>query len=462
MTRFALIARLAGILLAAGSPLALAQAQLGSGFTYQGRLEQSGAPLNGTADLRFRLFDASTGGTPLGAAVPVNNVSVADGLVNAVVDFGADAFHGNARFLEIAVRSPAGSGSFVTLTPRQPITAAPYATFAARPWVTNGSHLTYSEGSVGIAGTNSNPALSLSRDWDNENGALTLLGDRPTLRWTGGTGVGDQSWIAHVGSDGPGNLGFFTRRGPGDWAGVMSLTPTGNVGIGTVAPTYGRHLEVRTILPFPARFESSHPITSTVEFRNTSSNATWEYSVSGSSPGMGLAPGSLYIWNQASSTPQINITQGGFIGFSVRRPEFLLDLPNIAGPEGRARANQWVTYSSGRWKDNVRTIESALDKVVRLRGVTFDWKPEHGGKHDVGFVAEEVGNVLPEVVSWENGGKTAQGVAYDRITALTVEAIKEQQRTIESLVHATAELREQVNSLKQQLAQNAPPATLAK
>ncbi|MBL8879039.1 MAG: hypothetical protein JNG88_07950 [Phycisphaerales bacterium] len=102
-------------------------APLGSAFTYQGSLVQSGAPLNATADFEFRLWDAATSGNAVGGVSSASNVSVADGLFTVSIDFGVTAFDGQARWLEIAVRSPAGSGSYTTLAPRQPLTVAPYA-----------------------------------------------------------------------------------------------------------------------------------------------------------------------------------------------------------------------------------------------------------------------------------------------------------------------------------------------
>lgn len=101
----------------------------GSAFTYQGQLKKYGNPVNGACDFRFSLWDAASGGTQVGptqymASVPVNN-----GLFTVQLDFGASAFGGDARWLEVAARC-AGDASYVTLSPRQAITPAPYALYA--------------------------------------------------------------------------------------------------------------------------------------------------------------------------------------------------------------------------------------------------------------------------------------------------------------------------------------------
>ena len=95
---------------------------------YQGRLSIAGAPANGGYDMQFKLFDTavvSTGaqqGETVTATVPVNN-----GIFTVTLDFGAAAFTGAERFLEIGVK-PAGTASaYNTLAPRQQITAIPYA-----------------------------------------------------------------------------------------------------------------------------------------------------------------------------------------------------------------------------------------------------------------------------------------------------------------------------------------------
>ncbi len=106
-------------------------AQTGTGFTFQGQLQDGAAPVNATCDIQAGLWDAETGGAQVGSTQTVTDVAVTNGrftlTLNAGGQFGATAFNGQARWLQIAVRCPAGSGSYSTLQPRQSLTAAPYA-----------------------------------------------------------------------------------------------------------------------------------------------------------------------------------------------------------------------------------------------------------------------------------------------------------------------------------------------
>ncbi len=101
----------------------------------------------------------------------------------------------------------------------------------------------------------------------------------------------------------------------------------------------------------------------------------------------------------------------------------------IAQGAGQAVSDGWSVYSSRRWKTNIHTLHGALGKVEHLRGVSYDL--ESSGKHEVGVIAEEVGEVVPEVVTWDKNGKDAQSVDYSRLTALLIEATKEQQALIQ-------------------------------
>jgi hypothetical protein len=77
----------------------------------------------------------------------------------------------------------------------------------------------------------------------------------------------------------------------------------------------------------------------------------------------------------------------------------------------------------------ISLLGTSSDKVEELRGVSYDLKSN--GKHEVGVIAEEVGAVVPEIVQWEKNGKDAAGVDYSRLTALLIEAVKEQQTQIQ-------------------------------
>ena len=83
-------------------------------------------------------------------------------------------------------------------------------------------------------------------------------------------------------------------------------------------------------------------------------------------------------------------------------------------------AGQFNATSDIKLKENITTIESGLDKVCQLRGVEFDFKSN--GQHSLGVIAQEVEQVLPDLVSEVDGTKT---VAYANLTAVLIEAVKE-------------------------------------
>jgi len=110
-------------------------------------------------------------------------------------------------------------------------------------------------------------------------------------------------------------------------------------------------------------------------------------------------------------------------------------------------ATHYGTASSGRWKTNIQDIDKALDKVLNLRGVYFDWDKGHGGAHGMGFIAEEVGRVIPEIVAFEADKVHANGVDYGAITPVLVQAIKEQQKIIEEKETRIARLEKALTEL---------------
>jgi len=124
--------RIAILLLISASLPRMGADPLTSAFTYQGVLELDGEAVQGRHDLEFRLYDAATLGAPVGPVVSRPGLPIEGGLVLTTLDFGAAAFDGQARWLEIALR-PTGAGAFTVLSPRQALLAAPYALYAPHP-----------------------------------------------------------------------------------------------------------------------------------------------------------------------------------------------------------------------------------------------------------------------------------------------------------------------------------------
>ena len=134
------------------------------------------------------------------------------------------------------------------------------------------------------------------------------------------------------------------------------------------------------------------------------------------------------------------------VGIGTATPANVFTIAQGAGP---AVSDGWNVYSSRRWKTNIETLHGALGKVEQLRGVSYELKAN--GKHEVGVIAEEIGAVVPEVVTWDQNGKDAQSVDYSRLTALLIEATKEQQALIEQQQEQMTSQQEQIARLTSQV-----------
>ncbi len=163
MRRFPVAVCAAALALAA---LSAAAAPLNTPFTYQGRLEQNGAPVTGSADVRFQLFSVPAAGAAVSGFSDHLAQTVDNGIFTVPdVDF-ADAFYtGEERYLEISVRIPAGAGVWTTLAPRQRIAPAPYSLFSSAPWRTAlGNEIYYDLNNVGVGLTNPSYPLDVEGD----------------------------------------------------------------------------------------------------------------------------------------------------------------------------------------------------------------------------------------------------------------------------------------------------------
>ena len=107
--------------------------------------------------------------------------------------------------------------------------------------------------------------------------------------------------------------------------------------------------------------------------------------------------------------------------------------------------NEQVVTSDRKLKTNIITIDNSLEKVNKMRGVYFDWKDKekYNNRKQIGFIAQEVEEVVPELVS--NGDPGTKAVNYAQTVALLLEAVKEQNKIIEELRKDVEELKNNKN-----------------
>lgn len=209
-----------------------AQAAVGTAFTYQGRLNDTGGPVNGTCDFRFGLYSAASGGTPLGTDT-ANDVEVRDGYFSVVLndrgEFGASAFNGEARWLGISVNC--GSRNYTDLSPRQLLTSTPYALFSLNSNLLDGyDSADFLRASGGTLNGNLNVTGRIGVGTTNPQERLDVAGN---VRIS--TGVGVHDWAIGAYGDSGAGTGWFFIKDLNDLTQPNRLVidqTTGDVGIG--------------------------------------------------------------------------------------------------------------------------------------------------------------------------------------------------------------------------------------
>ena len=139
-----------------------------------------------------------------------------------------------------------------------------------------------------------------------------------------------------------------------------------------------------------------------------------------------------------------NVLMTGNLGVGDTSPAYRVELPNTASSAGQGRANDWNTYSDSRIKSNIQTLSYGLDVVKQLKPSQFkhhssikedgQFVKQEEGANNIGFIAQEVLPLIPEVVSVpDDTDKDLYSISYPRLTAVLTKAIQEQQTIIEDL-----------------------------
>ncbi|MGZ3688906.1 MAG: tail fiber domain-containing protein, partial [Bdellovibrionota bacterium] len=98
-----------------------------------------------------------------------------------------------------------------------------------------------------------------------------------------------------------------------------------------------------------------------------------------------------------------------------------------------AVSNGWLTWSDQRLKKDIKPIDNALDKIMNMGGYYYRMKTDQTNTLEVGVLAQEVEKVFPEVVGVGSDSFHTRSVDYPKLTPLLIQAIKEQQKQIDSL-----------------------------
>jgi hypothetical protein len=337
-------------------------------------------------------------------------------------------------------------------------------------------------GNFGIG--NSSPTYRLDVAGDiNFTGTLRVAGNSGTAgQVLTSNGAGAPSWT----SAGGGITGSGTATRVTFWSGASSLSSSANLYwdntnsfLGIMAPTLKSYLTVGNV-PFN---NSSGTIGATdwcyYQFGFNQSKSYNGYTRVGALLQTNDAAAPFFLGvnfsGNGTNTQEVAILQtghpgvandgtlalqseGGYllVGSKTYQNTYKMYVNGTLGVNGAACGSVgWAICSDSRYKKDILPLTNSLDNVLKIQGVTFNWKTkEFPEKHftddnQIGFIAQDMEKVYPEIVFTDKDGY--KSVDYSRLTPVLVEAIKEQQKMIESLTLENQELNAHLGTLSTEI-----------
>ena len=287
----------------------------------------------------------------------------------------------------------------------------------------NGSGWTGMSGEEGPEGPRGAQGPRGPKGDEGDTGATGARGQRGERGLTGA--MGPRGLKGDKGDKGDTGDAFWSQSGSDISYG------NGNIGIGTTTPTAVLEIKNSEYSKNKLKIDTSNSVISiTDHVLDLSSKPHWSHvpyiqwiAPNGKRQGyMGWSKNRLNLTLENGYGFSIN---GGNVGIGKTNPSYTLDV------NGTIRGSN-VSPSDVRLKKDIRPIDHPLDKITQLRGVSFDWKDEQKGTdRKIGVIAQEVEKQFPELVSTDSEGY--KSVAYDKLTAVLIEAIKTQQAQIAEL-----------------------------
>jgi len=149
----------------------------------------------------------------------------------------------------------------------------------------------------------------------------------------------------------------------------------------------------------------------------------------------------------SSNVSLMYIGENGNVGIGTTSPSQRFTVYN-GFTTGTYTTAGWLHSSDARLKTNISQIDNALDKVLQMDGVYFDWK-DKDEKQQVGLIAQDMEKVLPEVVNQDDQG--FYSVSYGGVVPVLIEAIKEQQENIKEQQEIINSMQDQNEDLQKRL-----------
>lgn len=332
---------------------------------------------------------------------------------------------------------------------------------------------TASAGGSGVyntaVGSNANSGTPLSGSHNTLLGSSTFVGSTvsnaiaigkgATVSGNGGVAIG-------VGATAPAET-VVIGTSNGSFQERLRIDSSGNVGIGTATPAV--KLDVNGAIAATSSLPGTTGINSKM-LPVQGSYLSWNDSNGDGETnfnnhrgvGVGGFKFNLFATNGGYMDTPVVITGMGKVGIGTMTPLHRLDLIggdlNI-GSGGVIRFNgSQICSSTGctslsdkRLKEDIQPLDGSLEKILRLEGVTYSWKDKekHGRQRQIGFVAQEVEEVYPQVVVTDPKTGT-KSIAYDHLIAPLIEAVKELHASITELFSTSTEHSREIASIKEE------------
>ncbi|MBN1988754.1 MAG: tail fiber domain-containing protein [Bacteroidales bacterium] len=230
------------------------------------------------------------------------------------------------------------------------------------------------------------------------------------------------------------NLGSTTYRWNYLYANSLNINGTSyfnsSIGVGAT----------NTDTSIPIKLSSSSTSRTALTLENPSSSNVYVLQTVGSA--IPTRAGNFEIWNTGLSIASFTITSNGRVGIGTSTaPDDKFVVVN-GSATGRYTTSGWTHSSDIRLKQNIEKLGNVLPSIKQLQGVTFNFKNDPQNISQIGFIAQDVEKLFPQLVTTDSNG--FKSIAYGQVSAVLVETIKEQQNIIETQ-------QEEIDALKQRV-----------